>query len=126
MVADERRIRADVEEELKELKTEKEALRNALRLVASENTIPNPGPIPTLPSQLGEQDASIQFVPVVGTSTSHSRSSSQVGTKSRPQSLEIASTYPLPPSPSSDSDGFSPWHEEPSQGETDTMSPIVL
>jgi len=69
MVADERRIRADVEEELKELKTEKEALRNALRLVASENTIPNPGPIPTLPSQLGEQDASIQFVPVVGTTS---------------------------------------------------------
>ena len=124
MVADERRIRADVEEELKELKTEKEALRNALRLVASENPTTNAAPSPPLPPQLGGQGTS---VPVVGTSASHSRSSSQVGTKSRPQSLEIASTYPLPSSPSSGSDGISPWHEESSQEEeTGTNGKITL
>ena len=130
MVADERRIRADIEEELKELKMEKEALRNALRLVASENATTNAAPSPPLPPQLGGQGTFIQFP----TSASHSRSSSQVGTKSRPQSLEVASTYPLPPSPSSpssDSDGVSPWHEDPSQEGTDIegnitqMSPIL-
>ena len=38
MVATERRMRAETEEELKELKQEKEALRSALRLIDGENT----------------------------------------------------------------------------------------
>ena len=92
MAADERRIRADIEEELKEFKMEKEALRNALRLIASENATTNAAPSPPLPPQLRGQGTFIQFP----TSVSHSRSSFQVGTKSRPQPhLRILFHHPL-------------------------------
>lgn len=87
MVATERKMRAETEDELKELKLEKEALRSALMLVEGENThLRIYSPQPVMPT--------------------HSRSSSQTAIKSRPTSLDYP---PLPPSPSpsaSSSSGF--------------------
>lgn len=95
MVADERRLRAEIEDELKELRIEKDAIHSALRLVASEDAMP----------ELRSQEAVASAdnpMPVEGlesTPSSRSRTSSQVGVKSRPQSLELALLSPLPASP---------------------------
>ena len=110
MVADERRLRAEMEEELKELKTEKEALRSALRIVAGEDNTPHLNAITS---------SEVRVTPsTIHTSyhSSHSRTSSQVGIKSRPQSPELASLYPLPPSPAPHSEPS--WQEDPPAEET--------
>jgi len=132
MVSDERRLRAEMEDELNELKTEKEALKSALRLVAGEGNTP-------------DLDASIasaedRLTPIASrtinyrSDISHSRSSSQIGLKSRPQSLELALLYPLPASPAPHSDlpawqeGI-PKEETPSNGNKPSslsLSPTVL
>ncbi|KAF9482084.1 hypothetical protein BDN70DRAFT_875551 [Pholiota conissans] len=81
MVATERKMRAETEEELKEVKMEKEALRSALLLVEGENT-------------------SLRIYSPPPERPFHSRSSSQTGIKSRPSSAEFDLYPPLPPSPS--------------------------
>jgi hypothetical protein len=89
MVATERRMRAETEEELKELKQEKEALRSALRLIDGENT-----------TLRGPKEKQISEI-IAGFSPPPSRSSSRMAVKSRPASLDLVSTFPpLPPSPS--------------------------
>jgi len=107
MVATERIRRAETEEELKETRLEKEALKCALRVVEGEN-----GRLRNARPQVEEY-------------TSHSRSSSRAAIKSRPSSVasipsslkslntahEASSTYPPspPPEPSEsneDSPGF--------------------
>ena len=89
MVATERRMRAETEEELKDLKQEKEALRSALRLIDGEITTLR-GPEQ---KQIAEMVASFSPPP--------SRSSSRIAVKSRPASLDLPSILPpLPPSPS--------------------------
>ncbi|KAF8169073.1 hypothetical protein BJ912DRAFT_1048516 [Pholiota molesta] len=81
MVATERKMRAETEEELKELRLEKEALRSALMLVEGENThLRIYSPQPAMPT--------------------HSRSSSRTAIKSRPTSMDSSYYPPLPPSPS--------------------------
>src|SRR5258705_12436680 len=108
MVSDERRLRAEMEEELNELKTEKEALKSALRLVAGEDNTPDLDA-----STISAED---RLTPVASqtinyrSDISHSRSSSQIGLKSRPQSLELALLYPLPVSPAPHS-GLPTWQE---------------
>ncbi|KJA23471.1 hypothetical protein HYPSUDRAFT_39928 [Hypholoma sublateritium FD-334 SS-4] len=103
MVATERKLRADAEEELNELKREKEALRSALVLVEGENTnlrLVSPQPA-SGPSSIGNSPQTS----IGGSSTSftraHERSASQTAIKSRPASLDFsADPYPpLPPSP---------------------------
>ena len=93
MVATERKMRAETEEELKELKQEKEALRSALRLIAGEST-GRPGDLSTAEEKhIAGMIASFSPPP--------SRSSSRMAVKSRPTSLDLYSTLPpLPPSPS--------------------------
>ena len=97
MVAAERRMRAETEEELKDLKQEKEALRSALRLIGGENTTTTTTTRPLSPSkekQIAEMLAS--FSPPT------SRSSSRIAVKSRPTSLDLFPILPpLPPSPTS-------------------------
>ena len=89
MVATERKMRAEMEEELNEVRSEKEALKSALRLIEGQNL------------QLQETSSPQPEIPTF--SRPHSRSSSQIGVKSRPQSLVLESPYPpLPPSPSPD------------------------
>jgi hypothetical protein len=84
MVATERRMRAETEEELIHVKKEKEALRSALRLIEGENTtLREPKE-----TQLAEMIASFSPPP--------SRSSSRMAVKSRP--LSLATLPPLPPS----------------------------
>jgi hypothetical protein len=114
MVADERRCRAEIEEELKELRMEKEALQSALRLIADEGNT----------SRLTSGDIVDDHVAPVAvqtihsnTGSSHSRTSSQVAIKSRPQSLELALLYPLPSSPASRSEELA-WQEELTYEET--------
>lgn len=97
MVADERRLRAEFEEELKELKMEKEALQSALRLVASEDNILTGESITSVDDPVAAQLLND------GCGSPHSRTS-QIGIKSRPQSLELALLYPIPPSPVSHSE----------------------
>ena len=120
MVADERKARAETEEELKELRMEKEALRSALKLIDGENahlretTSAQASPVP--PSSAPGPGLSAGSAGTAGgrdplgvasrpASRSHSRSSSQIGIKSRPESLDLsyydnANAYPpLPPSP---------------------------
>lgn len=93
MVATERRMRAETEEELRELKQEKEALRSALRLIDGEIR-GRPDLSLSEEKQIAEMIASF--------SPSHSRSSSRMAVKSRPTSLDLYSTLPpLPPSPTS-------------------------
>jgi len=114
-------MRAEAEEELKELKTEKEALRSALKLIEGENShlrsavsspqLDKSGPPETIPD----------FSPTP------SRSSSRIGVKSRPHSLDLASTLPLPPSPAPN--GVSPQddtttHDELLKGSL--FSPTVI
>lgn len=116
MVSDERKMRAEIEEELKELRKEKEALQSAMRVIEGEN------------SNLRSLDASTASPPniqpiqtVLRSGFSHSRSSSRAAIKSRPPSLELASNYPLPPSPAPDTTGFSPWYEDLAQEENADM-----
>jgi len=97
MVATERKMRAETEEELKELKLEKEALKSALRLIDGENSHLRESGL--LSSPHSERDTSRR------SSRRHSRSSSEVAIKSRPNSLLIAPYPPLPPSPAP-SDGL--------------------
>ncbi|KAF8879222.1 hypothetical protein CPB84DRAFT_1793569 [Gymnopilus junonius] len=126
MVADERKARAETEEELKELKLEKEALRSALRLIDGENahlrgsskhqhqrnTQASPVPPSTttqtqgaVPAPAGPSSSSSSQPPSRPT---HSRSSSEIGIKSRPESLDLSFTYPpLPASPAPDRDVYS-------------------
>lgn len=94
MVATERKMRAETEEELKELKQEKEALRSALRLIDGENTTLRGRPelSPSKEKQIAEMIRSF--------SQSPSHSSSRMAMGSRPPSLDLFSTLPpLPPSP---------------------------
>lgn len=82
-------MRAEMEEELNEVKLEKDALKSALRLIEDQNVhlLETSSPQPEITTF----------------SRPHSRSSSQIGVKSRPQSLMLNSPYPpLPPSPSPD------------------------
>ncbi|KAL0957034.1 hypothetical protein HGRIS_003134 [Hohenbuehelia grisea] len=97
MVASERRKRADMAEELQEAILEKEALRSALRLIegqsmefhsSASSSRESVEASPILP-------ASISHVSAKSAPTSRSRSSSQVGVKSRPGSPDAATT-PLP------------------------------
>ncbi|KIK05239.1 hypothetical protein K443DRAFT_130516 [Laccaria amethystina LaAM-08-1] len=92
MVATERIKRAETEEELKELRQEKEALRSALRLIEGENF--------TLRSS--ENVGFLEVENLVSRPRSHTRSSSEIAVKSRPESLDLEYTSlpPLPPSPS--------------------------
>ena len=94
MVATERRMRAETEDELKELKQEKEALRSALRLIDGENTTlrGRPNLSPSEEKQIANMIVSFSQPP--------SRSSSLMAMRSRPASLNLFSTLPpLPPSP---------------------------
>lgn len=128
MVADERKMRADVEEELKELRKEKEALQSAMLIIEGENcNYRSVNASTASPSHF----QSIKTV-IPGSGFSHSRSSSRAAIKSRPPSLELASTFPLPPSPAPDITVFSPWYEDLAE-EDDAdkrkealMPPIVL
>jgi hypothetical protein len=89
MVATERKMRAEMEEELNEVKLEKDALKSALRLIENQN-------VQLLETSSPQPD-------ITTFSRTHSRSSSQIAVKSRPQSLVLNSPYPpLPPSPSPD------------------------
>ena len=94
MVATERRMRAETEDELKELKQEKEALRSALQLIDGENTTLRGRPNLSPPEEKQIADMIVSF------SRPHSRSSSVMALRSRPASLDLFSTLPpLPPSP---------------------------
>lgn len=96
MVATERKMRAETEDELKELKQEKEALRSALRLIDGENTTlrGRPDLSPSKEKQIVEMIASFSQP------SSHSSSRMAVEESSRPASLNLLSTLPpLPPSP---------------------------
>ena len=94
MVATERRMRAEAEDELKELKQEKEALRSALQLIDGENTTLRGRPNLSPPEEKQIADMIVSF------SHPPSRSSSLVAMRSRPASLDLFSTLPpLPPSP---------------------------
>ena len=94
MVATERRMRAETEDELKELKQEKEALRSALRLVDGENTTLRGRPNLSPSEEKRITDMIVSF------SRPSSRSSSLMAVRSRPASLDLFSTLPpLPPSP---------------------------
>ena len=102
MVAIERRTRAETEEELEDLKQEKEALRSALRLIEGENT--------TLRGPKEKQMIACLSPPP-------SRSSSRMTVKSRPASLNLFSTLPpLPPS-------LSPFDEDSHPIPTNVLSP---
>lgn len=92
MVATERMKRAETEEELKELRQEKEALRSALRLIEGEN----------FNLRSSENVGSPRVEDLAPRPRSHTRSSSEIAVKSRPESLDLeySSLPPLPPSPS--------------------------
>ncbi|KAF9447891.1 hypothetical protein P691DRAFT_801649 [Macrolepiota fuliginosa MF-IS2] len=98
MVATERIKRAETEEELKELRMEKEALKNALRLIEGENYALRESSVlaKLSPPNLPEHSPLVKV--------SRSRSSSEVAIKSRPGSPILGSTIPLPPSPAPDRD----------------------
>jgi len=94
MVATERIKRAETEEELKEAKLEKEALRSALRLIEGENInlrTSTPGP---------RMANSVEIIDLVARSRSgsrsHSRSSSRMGTKSTPSHSRVPSSSSTP------------------------------
>lgn len=98
MVATERKLRAEAEEELSELKREKEALRSALVLVEGENTnlrLASPQPA-SGPSSIGNSPQ----VSIGGSSTSftraHERSASQIAIKSRPRVARLLHGGPVP------------------------------
>ena len=79
MVATERMKRAESEEELKDLRQEKEALRSALPLIEGENF--------TLRSS--ENVGSPEIEDFASRSRSHTRSSSEIAFKLRPESLDL-------------------------------------
>ena len=96
MVATERKMRAETEDELKELKQEKEALRSALRLIDGENTTlrGRPDLSPSREKQI------VEMITSFSRPSSHSSSRMAVEEPSRPASLNLFSTLPpLPPSP---------------------------
>jgi len=96
MVATERIRRAETEEELKEIRLEKEALKSALRVVEGEN-----GRLRTTNiTSVMEEAQPAHFVSLDGlphSSVSRSRSSSRVAVKSRPSSVTSASSIPQSP-----------------------------
>ncbi|KAK0462350.1 uncharacterized protein EV420DRAFT_1477088 [Desarmillaria tabescens] len=94
MVATERIKRAETEEELREARQEKEALKSALRVVEGENVH-----LRGSSSTLGTPDPSVENLTL---SEIRSRSSSEVGVKSRPASASSSSL------PSVDREAFSP------------------
>ena len=84
-------MQAETEEELKELKQEKEALRSALRLIDGENTTlrGRPDLSPSREKRISAKIKSYSQPP-----------SSRITVGSRPASLNLFSTLPpLPPSP---------------------------
>ncbi|KAK0475421.1 hypothetical protein IW261DRAFT_1494073 [Armillaria novae-zelandiae] len=93
MVATERIKRAETEEELREARQEKEALKSALRVVEGENVH-----LRGSSSTFGTPDLSVENVAL---SNIRSRSSSEAGVKSRPTSASSSS------SPSMDREAFS-------------------
>ncbi|KAK0505426.1 hypothetical protein EDD18DRAFT_338137 [Armillaria luteobubalina] len=94
MVATERIKRAETEEELREARQEKEALKSALRVVEGENVH-----LRGSSSTFGTPDPSVENLTL---SNIRSRSCSEAGVKSRPASASSSS------SPSMDTDAFSP------------------
>ena len=112
MVAIERKMRAETEEELKELKQEKEALRSALLLIDGENTTLRGRPDYHLVSPYKEKQQQFAADMIVSSSshppsprsssrTSNSMTVAAAAGSSRPASLDLFSTLPpLPPSPS--------------------------
>ncbi|KAF8965588.1 hypothetical protein BDZ97DRAFT_1918148 [Flammula alnicola] len=117
MVATERKMRAETEEELKELKLEKEAMRSALQLIEGENTHLRENSLMASP----QPDAAIPGAELLRFSRSHSRSSSQTAIKSRPASLVLDLFPPLPPSPSPDGSAYD--DEVPHETTTTTAEP---
>ena len=108
MVATERKMRAETEEELKELKQEKEALRSALLLIDGENNTLRGRPdlvSPYKEKQIADMIvSSSSFSSHPPSPRSSSRSNSMTvaaaGSSPRPASLDLFSTLPpLPPSP---------------------------
>lgn len=96
MVAHERMKRSEMEEELKEATLEKEALQSALKLLDGQHK----------EHLRNSSSGSFAFVDAEG-SAQHSRSSSAMGIKSRPGSLDLANSLPpLPPSPFPERDTF--------------------
>ncbi|KAK0213421.1 hypothetical protein DFS33DRAFT_1377910 [Desarmillaria ectypa] len=93
MVATERIKRAETEEELREARQEKEALKSALKVVEGENVH-----LRGSSSTFGTPDPSVENLTL---SEIRSRSSSEVGVKSRPASASSSS-------PSVDREAFSP------------------
>jgi hypothetical protein len=108
MVSDERKMRAEIEEELKELRKEKEALQSAMRVIEGENSNFRSVNTSTAPPNIQ---------PITVFPDSRFSYSSRAAMKSRRPSLELASNYPLPPSPAPDTTGFSPWYEDLAQEE---------
>lgn len=97
MVAQERMKRSEMEEELKEATLEKEALQSALKLLDGQHK----------EHLRNSSSGSFAFVDAEG-SRPHSRSSSAMGIKSRPGSLDLANSLPpLPPSPFPEKNSFS-------------------
>ncbi|KXN80865.1 hypothetical protein AN958_07087 [Leucoagaricus sp. SymC.cos] len=110
MVAAERIKLAVTEEELNELRTEKEALKNALRLIEGENhslrTLRAASEISaSSPALLEHYDQESNHDRDESTNRiSRSRSSSEVAIKSRPNSIIPETAISLPPSPAPDFD----------------------
>jgi hypothetical protein len=117
MVAIERIKLAETEEELKELRMEKDALKRALRLIEGENSslrqtnALTPASLPDLhasdtPATLGRP-----------------RSSSEVAIKSRPSSIVLETDIPVPASPSPETSSTpDPSRSPPSQSTSPTIS----
>ncbi|KAK0194776.1 hypothetical protein F5146DRAFT_1022665 [Armillaria mellea] len=87
MVATERIKRAETEEELKEARQEKEALKSALRVVEGENVH-----LRGSSSTFGTPDPSVENLAL---SNIRSRSSSEAGVKSRPASASSSSSLSM-------------------------------
>ncbi|TEB19648.1 hypothetical protein FA13DRAFT_343060 [Coprinellus micaceus] len=102
MVAQERMKRSETEEELKEVKLEKQALQSALKLLDGQHK----------EHRRSSSSESFSFVHAEG-SRSHSRSSSAEGIKSRPESLDLTNSLPpLPPSPFPEQGAPSPFKSQ--------------
>jgi hypothetical protein len=99
MVATERIKLAVTEDELKELRAEKEALKRALHIIEGENlTLRERNSYSKSAPDLPYNPTNHVQSPILP--VSRSRSSSEVAIKSRPNSLVLLeSTVPLPPSP---------------------------
>ena len=108
----ERRVRAAVEEELREVREEKEALRRALRLMdeqaaasgATRARSESGGSVQGSSHSKSNARTSEDYEFIdASPSRTHSRSSSNVGLKSRPGSLDLSSSASIPPRPLSPS-----------------------